>query len=238
MNVLMRSEIKTGAFVKKAIVFIAWIYSMVMIAITLFGIVGNGSGRADSDSRSRLMVGIGMLVVTSLLMVTYFRRYHCVPYWNKVFSGRKLKEMLQDEVFEPVMDADRLYAENVLESQNWISISGYLYPKFLTACVEGYDPKPRVAYRNLRAHYINGEAKLTAIGGNVWYRENELEIIRKLGFKPKGDYINEYGERYKDNFKAAYQRVLANRNLNSLSVKELNLIKAAWIRELSVMKEK
>ncbi|MCR5671240.1 MAG: hypothetical protein K6G10_09560 [Butyrivibrio sp.] len=236
MENILRFESKCGATFRKTMIVIFWLLTLcgtVISGSVYFKLLKKVSGiSVYDDDQKRFFIYLILLVILTHYLFTRCLRYQCVPYWNRIFSKNQLKELLRDEVFEPIDDSEDAHTKLVMESRNWICISGYLFPKALTASLNGYNPRPSIGYGHVRACFINGRTVTESARGYIWLTEDQDRVVARLKQTTAGDCRRKYGHDYTKVFAKIYKEVLGYTDYKNVTNEDLWRIREVWDQQV------
>ena len=178
---IQRSEWKRLYPVKKAILIFAWFFLALRIiaAIRFFYLSGI---ELSQDWPFIVIVLLALLTLKPIL--NYVRTYyHCIPYFNKIFTKEELEELFENETFTDIayLKENGMNKIDFAESEHWLRVNWrYLSKEMMvlgrampTASLKNRDTTP------VWAMYLTGDIV-------------EIDLGRKLSVEGRtkfGEYI-------------------------------------------------
>jgi len=203
MNTFRKCEMKKGLFKKVLAVSVSFIWTVLFACFFIMAIM-------DFNISEAFITGI--LTLFGLVFIKVSIQYarfslECIPYINNEYRYKDIARMLENEEFKPFEYSGAMDENGKIDistSQNWICISGYLFPKSLVAAID-----------------VNEKSVIYIDGGNTTFKTKEMKkalknltpgIVDRLGIKKYTDYVcsPEY-EDIEDMFSRVYDKTFNNK---------------------------
>ncbi|MFR5322035.1 MAG: hypothetical protein ACLTGQ_12335 [Mediterraneibacter gnavus] len=131
MNPIKVLEWKGMYPIKKIILLSVWLFAVLILYASFVALIKDHDFRTifiiilDSVGLARSFIPIKKYVLTS---------YHCMPFFNEIFTKKELEELLENEVFQKMTGSKEnpLNKPELLESENWFCIHGKFISKNIT----------------------------------------------------------------------------------------------------------
>lgn len=128
MNELQKSERKRRIVFKKAILV------MIYLVILFFVYVGISA----YVSLNTIALFLGTVIFMSITLPRLFgyvqRSYHCVPYFNEIFTKKELEDLFEQEMFSDIvfLKENGMSIVDIAESEHWLRFNWQYISKELT----------------------------------------------------------------------------------------------------------
>ncbi len=116
-------------------------------------------------------VFLGILTALSFVPLTgYIRYYRCIPYLNRILSGKEMNSLLEQEDFERVLFSDAYLNRyvSIFKSGSWLVVRGTVISrKLLTMAHIRCGVGRRNPHAYLELFYLNGKKITIDLGAGI-----------------------------------------------------------------------